>query len=344
MRYHLLGNSGLRVSELCLGTMTFGDVLGWGADFDESRRMFETFLEAGGNFVDTANNYTLGTSEQFLGELIGPHRERLVVATKATMTPVRDDPNAGGNHRKNIVQTVETSLRRMKTDYLDLLWIHAWDQITPIEELLRTLDDLVRQGKVLYVGISNTPAWVIAQANTIASLRGWTPFVGIQIEYNLAERTPEREILPMAKALGLGVTAWSPLAAGLLTGKYRQQGADGAAKRGDAMQVPHFHERTLAIGDSVVDVAEEIGCPPAQVALAWVRQMGAIPVLGGRNQAQIAGNVASLEITLTPEQLAKLDEVTAIDPGYPTTFLARDGVRGSVYGGMRDKITDPRLA
>ncbi|MGE3268472.1 MAG: aldo/keto reductase [Chloroflexota bacterium] len=344
MRYQLLGNSGLRVSELCLGTMTFGDVLGWGADLDESRRMFETFLDAGGNFVDTANNYTMGTSEQFLGEMIGPHRDRLVLATKATMTAARDDPNAGGNHRKNIVQTVETSLRRMKTDYLDLLWIHAWDGITPIEELMRTLDDLVRQGKVLYVGISNTPAWVIAQANTIASLRGWTPFVGIQVEYSLIERTPEREMLPMARTLGLGVTSWSPLGAGILTGKYRQREEDGSPKRGDAMSVPHLNERSLAIGDRVVDLAEEIGCPPAQVALAWVRQNGAIPVLGGRNQSQIAGNIASLEVTLTPEQLAKLDEATAIEHGYPTTFLARDGVRGSVYGGMRDQIDDPRLA
>ena len=343
MRYQLLGNSGLRVSELCLGTMTFGDVLGWGADFDESRRMFETFLEAGGNFVDTANNYTLGTSEAFLGELIGPHRDRLVVATKATMTTARDDPNAGGNQRKNIVQTVDRSLERLKTSYLDLLWIHAWDGITPVEELMRTLDDLVRQGKVLYVGISNTPAWVVSQANTIASLRGWTPFVGIQVEYNLAERTPEREMLPMAKALGLGVTAWSPLAAGLLTGKYRQQNDESGPKRGDATTVPHLHERTLGIADRVVDVAEEIGCPPAQVALAWVRQQGAIPVLGGRNHQQIVGNIESLDVTLSAAQLARLDEASAIVHGYPTDFLARDGVRGSVYGGMRDRIDDPRL-
>lgn len=344
MRYRLLGTSGLRVSELCLGTMTFGDVLGWGADFDESRRMFETFLEAGGNFVDTANNYTLGTSERFLGELIGPHRDRLVVATKATMTASRDDPNAGGNHRKNIVQTVETSLSRLKTTYLDLLWVHAWDAVTPVEELMRTLDDLVRQGKVLYVGISNAPAWVVAQANTLASLRGWTPFVGVQVEYNLAERTAEREVLPMARALGLGVTAWSPLAAGLLTGKYREQGGSAGPKRGDATTVPHHTEQTLAIGDRVVETAEEIGCPPAQVGLAWVRQQGAIPVLGGRTRAQIVDNIASLEVTLSAEQLARLDAASAIVHGYPTDFLAREGVRGSVYGGMRDRIDDRRLA
>ena len=343
MRYRLLGNSGLRVSEPCLGTMTFGDVLGWGADFDESRRMFDAFLDTGGNFVDTANNYTLGTSEQFLGELIGPHRDRLVVATKATMTAKRDDPNAGGNHRKNIVQTVETSLSRLKTPYLDLLWIHAWDAITPVEELMRTLDDLVRQGKVLYVGISNAPAWIVAQANTIASLRGWTPFAGIQVEYSLAERTPEREMLPMARTLGLGVTAWSPLAAGLLTGKYRQQEAADGPRRGDATTVPHHHERTLAIADRVVEAAEQIGCSPAQVALAWVRQQGAIPVLGGRNRAQIADNLASLDVTLSTDQLTMLDDVSAIEQGYPTTFLARDGVRGSVYGGMRERIDDPRL-
>jgi len=346
VRYQLLGSSGLRVSELCLGTMTFGDVLGWGADFDESQRMFDAFLEAGGNFVDTANNYTLGTSEQFLGKLIGPQRERLVVATKATMTQKRDDPNAGGNHRKNIVQTVETSLKRLQTDYLDLLWIHAWDAVTPTDELMRTLDDLVRQGKVLYVGISNTPAWVIAQANTLASLRGWTPFVGIQVEYSLIERTPEREMLPMAKALGLGVTSWSPLGAGILTGKYRQQagtGTDGP-KRGDATTVPHFTERSLSIADRVVDVAEDIGCPPAQVALAWVRQKGAIAVMGGRNREQIAGNLASLDVTLSDAHLAQLDEASAIEHGYPTSFLARDGVRGSVYGGMREAIDHPSLA
>lgn len=344
MRYQLLGTSGLRVSELCLGTMTFGDVLGWGADFDESQRMFDAFLEAGGNFVDTANNYTQGMSEQFLGKLIGPHRERLVVATKATMTGKRDDPNAGGNQRKNIVQTVEASLRRMGTEYLDLLWIHAWDGVTPVEELMRTLDDLVRQGKVLYAGISNAPAWIVSQANTMASLRGWTPFVGIQVEYSLIERTPEREMLPMANALGLGVTSWSPLGAGILTGKYRQQGGVDGPKRGDATTVPHFTERSLSIADRVVDVAEEIGCPPAQVALAWVRQKGAIAVLGGRNREQIAGNLASLDVTLSGAQLAHLDEASAIEHGYPTTFLARDGVRGSVYGGMRDAIDDPRLA
>jgi aryl-alcohol dehydrogenase-like predicted oxidoreductase len=323
--------------------MTFGDVLGWGADFAESSRMFETFLAAGGNFVDTASNYTLGTSEQFLGEFIGPYRERLVVATKATMTTARDDPNAGGNQRKNLVQTVERSLQRLKTGYLDLLWIHAWDAITPVEELMRTLDDLVRQGKVLYVGISNAPAWIVSQANTIASLRGWTPFVGIQVEYNLAERTPERDMLPMAKALGLGVTAWSPLAAGLLTGKYRQRDGEGGPKRGDATTVPHNHERTLAIADEVVNVAEEIGCPPAQVALAWVRQQGAIPVLGGRNQQQIAGNIHSLDVTLTSSHLARLDQASAIVHGYPNDFLAREGVQGSVYGGMRGQIDDARL-
>ncbi|MCC6177103.1 MAG: aldo/keto reductase [Chloroflexi bacterium] len=344
MRYRLLGNSGLRVSELCLGTMTFGDVLGWGADFDESRRMFAAFLEAGGNFVDTANNYTQGTSEQFLGELIGPNRDRLVVATKATMTGQRDDPNAGGNHRKNIVQTVEASLTRLKTEYLDLLWIHAWDQITPVEELMRTLDDLVRQGKVLYVGISNTPAWVVAHANTLATLRGWTPFVGIQVEYSPIERTPERELLPMARALGLGVTSWSPLGAGLLTGKYRQQGGASGPKRGDAMTIPHFNERSLAIADVVAEVAAGIGRSPAQVALAWVRHHGAIPIVGGRSTTQIVDNLASLEVTLGETELARLDEVSAVESGYPTDFLARDGVRGSVYGGMRDRIDDPRLA
>jgi aryl-alcohol dehydrogenase-like predicted oxidoreductase len=343
LRYRLLGTSGLRVSELCLGTMTFGDVHGWGADFAESQRMFDAFLEAGGNFVDTASNYTLGHSEEFLGKLVVPHRDRVVLATKATMTPVRDDPNAGGNQRKNIVQTVETSLRRLQTDHIDLLWIHAWDAVTPVDELMRTLDDLVRQGKLLYVGISNTPAWIVAQANTLASLRGWTPFVGIQVEYSLIERTPEREMLPMARALGLGVTSWSPLGGGILTGKYRRDREPGGPRRADTTALPHFGERALSIADRVVDVAEDVGCPPARVALAWVRQRGAIAVLGGRNHVQIVDNLASLDVTLSDTHLAQLDEVSAIDHGYPTSFLTREGARGSIYGGMRESIDDPRL-
>jgi aryl-alcohol dehydrogenase-like predicted oxidoreductase len=228
MRYRLLGNSGLRVSEAALGTMTFGDELGWGSAKDEARKEYDAFREAGGNFIDTANFYTKGTSESFLGEFMKGHRQCVVMASKYSLAAPGTDPNAAGNHRKSMVQAVEASLKRLQTDYINLYWVHIWDQITPVEEVMRGLDDLVRQGKVLYVGISDAPAWWIAQANSLAQLRGWSPFVGLQIEYNLIERTVERELIPAAKALEIRVMAWSPLAGGVLTGKY------GTAKASDA--------------------------------------------------------------------------------------------------------------
>jgi aryl-alcohol dehydrogenase-like predicted oxidoreductase len=222
MNYHLLGRSGLRVSELCLGAMTFGEDWGWGASKDESRRIYEAFREAGGNFVDTANVYTGGNSETFVGEFIAGHREEIVLATKYTNArPVgaTTDPNASGNQRKNMIQAVEASLKRLGTDYIDLYWMHIWDALTPVEEVMRAFDDLVRAGKVLYVGISDAPAWLVAKSNTLADLRGWTAYVGLQIEYSLLERTVERELLPMATDFGLSVVAWSPLRNGILTGK-----------------------------------------------------------------------------------------------------------------------------
>src|SRR5215471_7155104 len=227
MQFRLLGNSGLRVSEAALGTMTFGDDWGWGSAKDEARKVYEAFREAGGNFIDTDNLYTNGTSESFLGEFMEGHRQSIVLATKYTNAAPGLDPNAAGNQRKNMMQAVEASLKRLRTDYIDLYWVHIWDQITPVEEVMRGLDDLVRQGKVLYAGISDAPAWWIAQANTIAALRGWSPFVGLQIEYSLTERTVERELIPMAKALNIGVTAWSPLAGGVLSGKYHESAGTG---------------------------------------------------------------------------------------------------------------------
>src|ERR1700734_404852 len=224
MRYRLLGNSGLRVSEAALGTMTFGDDWGWGSAKDEARKVYDAFREAGGNFIDTANFYTNGTSESFLGEFMEGHRQSVVLATKYTMSAPGTDPNAAGNQRKNMMQAVEASLKRLRTDYIDLYWVHIWDQITPVEEVMRGLDDLVRQGKILYAGISDAPAWWVAQANTLAELRGWTQFSGLQLEYNLIERTVERELIPMSKALNLGVLAFSPLARGFLTGKYHGEG------------------------------------------------------------------------------------------------------------------------
>ena len=208
MRYQLLGHSGLRVSELCLGAMTFGDDWGWGAAKDESRRIFDAFVEAGGNFIDTSNNYTNGTSEKFVGDFITADREHFVLATKYSLTERKADPNFGGNHRKNLRRSVEGSLARLGVDYIDLLLLHMWDGMTPVEEVMRSLDDLVRAGKVLYLGISDTPAWVVSQANMLADLRGWSRFVAYEGEYSLASRAPERDILPMAQSMDMTFLAW----------------------------------------------------------------------------------------------------------------------------------------
>src|ERR1700723_2698118 len=243
MKYRLLGNSGLRVSEASLGTMTFGDEWGWGSPKDEAQKVYETYREAGGNFIDTANFYTGGTSEKFLGEFIRGHRESVVLATKYSNAAPGGDPNAAGNHRKNMMQAVEASLKRLQTHYIDLYWVHIWDGIPPVEEVMRGLDDLIRQGKVLYVGISDAPAWWIAQANTLAHLRGWSPFIGLQIEYSLIERTVERELVPMAKALNLGLMAWSPLARGLLTGKYHGHGSSEPGRMSTDMMKEHMPDQ-----------------------------------------------------------------------------------------------------
>jgi aryl-alcohol dehydrogenase-like predicted oxidoreductase len=272
MRYKLLGKSGLRVSELCLGTMTFGQDWGSmlaGASKEESRKIFDLFVEAGGNFIDTANIYQKGTSEKYVGEFVADKREEFVVATKYTISTNPDDPNASGNHRKNLVQSVEASLKRLNTSYIDLLWIHVWDPLTPIEEAMRALDDLVRSGKILYVGISDAPAWVVSQANTIADIRGWSYFRGIQIMYSLIERTPERELLPMAHALDIGVTAWSPLGGGVLSGKYsnakRQNKNKEEPKRlqvENPINASFVNERNLSIAEEVRTIAEEINRTP----------------------------------------------------------------------------------
>src|SRR6516225_9627432 len=270
MNYRLLGKSGLRVSEFCLGTMTFGEDWGWGSTKDEARKIYEAFRDAGANFIDTANIYTKGTSEAFLGEFMKGHRESVVLATKYTNATPGTDPNAAGNHRKSMVQAVEASLKRLQTDYVDLYWVHIWDQITPVEEVMRALDDLVRQGKVLYVGISDAPAWWIAQANTLATLRGWSPFVGLQIEYSLIERTVERELIPMAQALNLGFTAWSPLAGGVLTGKYHGHGSSEQARLSSEMMKDFRPEQQRAdrVVTAVKQASDQVGRSMAQVALA----------------------------------------------------------------------------
>jgi aryl-alcohol dehydrogenase-like predicted oxidoreductase len=342
MRYKLLGNSGLRVSELCLGTMTFGEDWGWGSSQEESRRVYDTFLEAGGNFIDTANVYTSGTSERLLGEFMQGQRERIVLATKYTGAAPGTDPNAAGNHRKSMMQALEASLKRLKTDYIDLYWLHIWDQITPIEEVMRAFDDLVRQGKILYAGVSDMPAWVVAKANTLADLRGWTPFVGLQIEYSLIERTPERELLPMAADLGLGVTAWSPLAGGVLTGKQLEAGGAKDSRQSDPgmQQFMTPDARKEAIVREVVALARECGHSPAQVALAWLRQRATpvIPIIGARKLAQVKDNLACIDIRLESAFIQRLDAVSRIEMGFPHDMFAKERPRSLAFGGMWDRI------
>jgi aryl-alcohol dehydrogenase-like predicted oxidoreductase len=342
MRYRLLGSSGLRVSEAALGTMTFGDDWGWGAEKDEARKVYDAFREAGGNFIDTANVYTNGTSESFLGEFMGGHRPSVVLATKYTNAAPGTDPNAAGNHRKSMVQAVEASLKRLRTDYIDLYWVHIWDQITPVEEVMRGLDDLVRTGKVLYVGISDAPAWWIAQANTLAQLRGWSPFIGLQIEYSLIERTVERELIPMAKALNLGLTAWSPLSRGVLTGKYHGRGSSERGRMNNDMMKEYMPEqqRTDRIVAAVKTVSDEIGRSMAQVALAWLRYrpLPVIPIIGARKLSQFQDNLASFDLTLSEDQLKTLDEASRIELGFPYDIFSREMARAMAYGGMRDQI------
>ncbi|MCA2937754.1 MAG: aldo/keto reductase [Microcystis aeruginosa Ma_QC_Ch_20071001_S25] len=339
MRYKLLGNSGLRVSELCLGTMTFGEDWGWGSDKEESRAVFRAFAEAGGNFLDTANLYTNGTSETLVGEFVKGDREKWVIATKYSLNTRPGDVNACGNHRKNLFQAVEASLKRLGTDYIDLLWLHLWDSLTPIEEVMRAFDDLVRMGKVLYIGISDSPAWIVSQGNTLATLRGWTPFIGLQIEYSLKERTPERELLPMAKALNIGVTAWSPLGGGVLTGKYNQPNpVDGRLSMTD--QPFQIFDRDLKIAETVLDIAREIEKSPAQVALNWLRNRpnSVIPIIGARKLSQLQDNLACVDFNLTGEQLQRLDNISAISLGFPHELLASQFVRDILLGGVAAQL------
>jgi aryl-alcohol dehydrogenase-like predicted oxidoreductase len=342
MRYRLLGNSGVRVSEAALGTMTFGDDWGWGSAKDESRKVYDAFREAGGNFVDTANLYTNGTSESFLGEFMKDHRQSVVMATKYSNAAPGKDPNAAGNQRKNMAQAVEASLKRLQTDYIDLYWVHIWDQITPVEEVMRGLDDLVRAGKVLYVGISDAPAWWTAQANTLAHLRGWSPFIGLQIEYSLIERTVERELIPMSKALNLGVTAWSPLASGVLTGKYHGHGSSEKGRMSSDMMKDFLPEKQRAdhVVAAVKTVSDQVGRSMAQVALAWLqyRPVPVIPIIGARKLSQLRDNLASLDLKLSPGQVKTLDDASQIELGFPYELYAKELPRTFAYGGLRDQI------
>lgn len=343
--YRLLGRSGLRISPLALGAMTFGTDWGWGADEAEARRIFDTYVARGGNFVDTANRYTEGTSESFLGRFMQGRRDRIVLATKYTLTADPTDPNAGGNHRKSLMRSVEASLKRLQTDYIDLLYLHIWDERTPVEEILRGFDDLVRSGKILYAGISDTPAWQVARVQTIADLRGWTPLVALQVEYSLIERTVERDLIPMARELGLGVTPWSPLGSGVLAGKYSRadlaNAGDTASASGSRKEIAvaqkALNERGLAIAEVVKEIASELGKSPAQVALAWTLLNDAVaaPIIGARTLAQLEDNLGALSVRLDAGQRQRLAEVSAIELGFPHEFIQRPLTQNVTFGGVK---------
>ncbi len=336
MKYKLLGRSGLKVSELCLGTMGFGTEAGWGADKDTSFAIMDEFINAGGNFIDTANVYKLGTSEKIIGDYISHHdRDYFVLATKYTLKDNTTNPNASGNNRKNMMRSVEESLKRLKTDFIDVLYLHIWDDLTPIDEVLRGLDDLIRQGKVNYAAISDTPAWVVAKGNTLAELMGWSQFIALQVEYSLIQRTPERELIPMAKHFGMTVTPWAPLGGGALTGKYLR-GEQGRIKP----ESNRLNERSESITRVVMAIAEELGVSPGNVALDWTRRQGfqCIPIVGATKVEQLQDNLKTIDVVLSDEQLKRLDEVSAIQLGFPGDFFKEEGVRLNSFGGFWDRV------
>lgn len=317
MNYKLLGNSGLRVSELALGTMTFGENWGWGATKEESKKIFDLYVEAGGNFIDTANVYTEGHSEQLLGEFIKEKRDKLVVATKFTGSTVEGDPNSWGNHRKNIMLAVEKSLKNLGTDYIDLYWLHIWDYTTRPQEVLRALDDLVKQGKILYTGISDTPAWIVSQSNAIAELKGWTPFTAIQIEYNLLQRSVEFDLLSMAKTLGLGILAWSPLSAGVLSGKFHE--GENDSKREFINKDGRINEHSTAVVIELIRIAKEMDKSPSQIAINWLIQQHdqIFPLIGARKISQLQDNLEAISFTLPAEHLEALNKVSKPELVFP---------------------------
>jgi len=320
--YVTLGHSGLRVSPMCLGTMTFGEDLGWGSSVEESQRIIDRYLELGGNFLDTANFYTKSHSEKIIGDHVGRHRsrrDRLVLATKFSGNLYPGDPNGGGSGRKSIVSACENSLRRLQTDYIDLYWLHNWDLHTPMEETMAALESLVSAGKVRYIGVSDTPAWKIVEANMLARFRGWSAFIGLQIEYSLLQRTVEQELVPMALEFGLGITPWSPLKSGALSGKYTRTNA-GSQPRGRSQFLdPFLNEATFALVDQLEIIAKAQGSTVARVALAWVggRPGVASTIIGARRLEQLEDNLGALDVNLTPGQIAGLDALTAPTFGFP---------------------------
>jgi aryl-alcohol dehydrogenase-like predicted oxidoreductase len=339
-QYKTLGQSGLRVSPLCLGTMTFGEQWGWGSSEDVSRQVLDRYLELGGNFLDTANIYTKGYSEHFIGEYFANKkgcpsnrpRDRVVIATKFMGNMYVGDPNGGGAGRKAIIKACEESLRRLRTDYIDLYWAHFWDQFTPLEEMVRAMDDLVRSGKVLYLGLSDHPAWVVTHCHHLLREIKGNPLIGLQIEYSLAQRTVEGELMPMAQQLGLGVTPWSPLRAGLLSGKITRNIWPPEATRMQKNS-PHLTEKNFRIIDELIAISEEVGASPAQVAIRWLMQKPGVvsPIIGARTVAQLEDNVQAASITLSTEQMARLDEVSSVTHAFPYDFVK--AVKANILGG-----------
>lgn len=335
--YVTLGRSGLRVSPMCLGTMTFGEDWGWGSSVEESEAILDRYLERGGNFVDTANAYTKGHSESIIGDYLSRspgRRDRVVLATKFLSNLYPGDPNGGGAGRKAIQAACEQSLRRLKTDYIDLYWMHCWDRHTPIDETMRALDDLVRAGKVRYIGFSDTPAWKVAQAHTEALFRGWTPLVALQIEYSLIERTVEGELMPMARELGLGVTPWSPLRGGVLSGKYTRANAGTVTADRGARVTDFLNERSYRIIDELQRVAGDTGASVAAVALAWLQARPGVAstIIGARRLDQLDQNLAGLDVTLSADQQAALDGVSEPVLNFPAGMLRFIGM--FTQGGM----------
>ena len=343
MRYKLFGkHTGLRVSELVLGAGTFGTRWGHGAEPDEASRIFNAYADAGGNFIDTANGYQFGQSEEILGDLLSGRRDEFVLATKFTF---QTDPKAGilvtGNSRRSMVSSVEASLKRLKTNRIDLYWAHVSDGVTPLDEIVRGFDDLARAGKILYAGLSDFPAWRVARAATIAELRGGTPIAGLQVEHSLVERTTEQELLPAGQALGLGIVAWSPLGGGVLTGKYRR-GETGRREGfgGRVFQEENSSHRT-AILDTLIAVAKDAGVTPAEIAIAWVAAKGSLPIIGPRTLAQLENNLAAAKVTLSPAQITRLDEASAIAPVFPFRMLNNPETQQGFTGGKLEQFDAP---
>lgn len=343
MNYYTLGNTGLKVSRLALGTMTFGEDWGWGADEANARQIFDAYLEAGGNFIDTADLYTNGNSERMLGKFIkdSGSRDQVVITTKFSYNSEPGNPNAGGNGRKNILRAVEGSLQRLGTDYIDVYMLHTWDQVTPAVEVLQTLDDLVRSGKVRYVALSDVPAWYAAQMMTIAQERHWEPISTIQLEYSLVERNIEFEYIPMAQAMNTGIMVWSPLASGLLSGKYKpsEKGPEGSGRLATVADSGNpafnkFTDRNWTIVSELEQVAKELGRSMAQVALNWVvnRPSIASVIIGATKLHQLQDNLGALEFEIPAALLARLDTVSQPETRFPYTFF-EPGIQGMITGG-----------